>query len=90
MGNGLGMEAVDVADIELRTLPLHGRGEHNLRAIGRPSRSGIGPGKTRESDDLAEIHRIHTDLRADNALVGRKAGEGDAGAVRRPAWRESN
>src|SRR5215469_13623931 len=89
MGKAFWVEAVYVTDVEFG-VPLHGRRENKLRAIGRPGWRDVGPRKPREGDELTGFHGIHADLRVDDTLVWGIAGEGDARTVRRPPRREGN
>ena len=73
----LGFAAVDVGDEEFG-IAEHGRGEHDLRSIGRPGRGAVGAAKMGEGDDFPSVHRVHADLGVNNAIVGLVAGEGYA------------
>ena len=59
--------AVRVADVKVRRA-LHGRGEHELRAVRRPCGSAVSTTEAREGHNLAGIDRVHADLRVYDAV----------------------
>src|SRR5277367_1047074 len=87
-------EALRLAAARVRNVELgiagHGGGEHDLRAVGRPSGGAVGAGEAGERDDFAGVHGVHADFCGGYAVVGLVAGEGDAGSVGRPAGREGD
>ena len=85
----LGPIAILIGDVKFR-ITLHGGREHDLRAVGTPSWRGVGAAKTAEGNEFVGIEGIHADLRADDAVNGGEASEGNAGSIGRPARGESN
>jgi len=88
-GDALGAIAAGIADVKVRGA-LHGRREHNLRAVGRPGGRTIGALVAREGNNFVGVEGVHADLCGSGAASLLETGEGDARIIGRPARRERN